>query len=286
MNPFAIFFLNLFHSTDTQALDEFFRIITQFGSEAFFIIVIPPIYWCVNKKFGYRLLIITTLAAYISTVLKNIVGMERPPEHLRKTTAYSYAFPSGHAHGSTTFWGYIIIRTKQEFFLILGTIIVVLVAYSRVYLGVHYPGDVYGGVALGIATIVFFLYLEPKLTRLTNAWDYKQKLIVGMFIPLLLFVYVAIFYNHDPRGVKLSGALMGMVSGYVLENEFIKFEINVPFRVKILRIIIGLAIAYTAYFGLNNVVPVSIISCFALAWLGGFTVTFIAPWLFTRLEDN
>jgi hypothetical protein len=196
-------------------------------------------------------------------MLKNMVGMERPPKHLMKAPAGPYAFPSGHAHGATTFWGYIIVATRQKIFLILGIIMITLVAYSRVYLRVHYPGDVIGGIALGIGTVAIFLYFDPKVTRIVKNLEF-----------------------YDSRGVKLSGAMMGMILGYLLENEFIKFSVAVPGRVKIMRIIIGLAISYTAYFIIGKMVPPSIITSFSVAWLGGFTVTAIAPWLFTNLEKT
>lgn len=286
MNILTMIFLTELTPATPSNLDAFFILITEFGSEAFFIIVIPPIYWCINKKFGYRLLILTTIAAYISTVLKNLVGMERPPKHLMKAPAGPYAFPSGHAHGATTFWGYIIVATRQKFFLILGTFIIILVAYSRVYLRVHYPGDVIGGIALGIGTVAIFLYFDPKVTRIVKNLEFQQKLIIGMLIPLLLLIPGTLFYDYDSRGVKLSGAMMGMILGYLLENEFIKFSVAVPGRVKIMRIIIGLAISYTAYFIIGKMVPPSIITSFSVAWLGGFTVTAIAPWLFTHLEKT
>jgi hypothetical protein len=150
---------------------------------------------------------------------------------------------------------------------------------------VHYPGDVIGGIALGIGTVALFIYFDPKITRIVKNLELRQKLSLGIIIPLLLLLCGALFYNNDSRGVKLSGALMGMFIGYILENEFIRFSVAVPGRVKIFRIIIGLAISYTAYFVIGNMVPTNIITRFGLAWLGGFTVTFIAPWLFIHLEN-
>ena len=285
MNLLTLFFYKVLIFSNSTALDDIFKLITSLGSEVFYMMLIPPIFWCLNKKFGFRLLVITSFAAYIATVLKNIMKIPRPPAEHWKTEPDSYSFPSGHAYGSTTLWSYVMIYTRQKFFIILGMVIIVLVALSRVYLGVHYPSDVYVGVALGILTVLLFLLIEPKLTKLITAWSFEKKICIGTLVPAVLFIYGGLFFSYDPRGVKLAGALLGIFLGYILEEEYVKFSVNVSNKTKAIRIILGLFIAYLVYFGLNMVLPFNIITCLFTAWLGGFTVMFIAPWVFKKIES-
>jgi hypothetical protein len=247
-------------------------------------VVIPPIFWCINKKFGFRLLVISTLVAYIATVIKNLIRLPRPDAHLWKTQPVSYAFPSGHAYGTTTFWLYIMHFTRRKFYIIFGFAIIALVSLSRIYLGVHYPGDVLAGIALGICTIALFIFVEPKITAAVISLQFQQKIIFAIIPPFLLFIYGSLFFHIDDRGVQLSGALLGIIPGYVLEDEYIRITTEVPINVKVMRTIVGLFIAFIAYFGLGMVLPYNIGTCLFTAWLGGFSVIFIAPWMFSKVE--
>ena len=60
-----LIFSNLL-TMEPSILDLLFKFITNFGSELFYMIVIPPIFWCINKKFSFRLLLITAIATFIS----------------------------------------------------------------------------------------------------------------------------------------------------------------------------------------------------------------------------
>ncbi len=271
---------------ESSILDSFFKFITNFGSELFYMIVIPPIFWCINKKFGFRLLLITAIAAFISTVIKNLIKLPRPPEHQWKMKPTSYAFPSGHTHGSTTFWLYSIIITRSGFLTVVGFVTVALVSISRVYLGVHYPGDILAGLALGIGTVGLFLVLDPWVTHRINTWSFERKMFIGSLPPLLLFFYGSLFFSFDDRGVRLAGAILGIMIGYILEEEFLKFSVFVSRKTKLIRTFLGLFLAFMAYFGLGVVIPYNIVTCFVVSWLGGFTVMFIAPWVFSKIEDR
>lgn len=286
MFSWAMVFLiiqTIYNSINIQII---FEIITEFGSEAFYIIIIPPIYWCVNKKFGFRLFMVTTLAAYFSTVLKNLFKTPRPTENFNKEADGKYAFPSGHAHGSTTFWLYAMLYTRMKWIVILGTILVALVSISRVYLGVHHFGDVIGGIALGIGTVIVFIILDPWITRKAQKWSYREKLFYSTVLPILLIIPTIYYFKIDPRGVKLGAALLGITFGSVLETKYLNFSVESSIGIKVYRILLGLFLAYMAHFGLSMVLPFNVFTNIFTAFLGGFTVIFIAPWVFMKIEGR
>lgn len=93
---------------------------------------------------------------------KGLVDRPRPPvEHLAHVSGAS--FPSGHATQAASFWFAVVLalwRAHARRGVVVGaavgaTMIVAVVAASRVILGVHYPGDVVAGVLLGGGWAVF-----------------------------------------------------------------------------------------------------------------------------------
>jgi membrane-associated phospholipid phosphatase len=278
--------LSVISFENTNITYYFFRIITELGSETFFIVVIPPIYWCIDKKFGLRLLIISTISAYITIIIKNITKLARPSYVLKETTYHTYSFPSGHSHGSTSFWLYSSLIYKKYWVIITGIIIVSLVSISRIYLNVHYTSDVLFGIAFGFATVVGFIVLEPLILRLARSWSFKDQLFYAIVPSALLILHSVLNFQIDLQSLKLSSALLGIFLGAVLEHRYVNFSVTTTLKNKIIRTIFGLILAYLAYFGLNFILPTHVLTTFFTAFLGGFTVTFIVPLIFIKFEGN
>ena len=150
----------------TAALTDVVRVLTWAGS-ALLLVALALIACLAFARAGLRreaLAVALSLggAMLISDWVKLLVSRPRPPvEHLQAVTGSS--FPSGHATQASAFWFSLVFAMpaagaspKQTRVAAgLALLIVLAVATSRVYLGVHYPADVIAGVLLGTGWAIF-----------------------------------------------------------------------------------------------------------------------------------
>jgi undecaprenyl-diphosphatase len=150
----------------TAALTDLARVITWAGS-AFVLVPLALICCLALVRAGLQrqaLALALSLggAMLLSYITKQLVSRPRPPlEHLQTVTGSS--FPSGHATQASAFWFALVLaspeagapRTVTLLAAALALLLVLAVAASRVYLGVHYPADVVAGVLLGASWAVF-----------------------------------------------------------------------------------------------------------------------------------
>ena len=112
--------------------------------------------------------------------LKNFIARTRPYEvidglHCLMKHADDYSFPSGHAASSFAVGVMLFRCANKKPVKALVMILAFLIAFSRVYVGIHYPSDVIAGAVIGtvIATIIFLLFGRKAKERLERA---KKKL--------------------------------------------------------------------------------------------------------------
>jgi len=112
-----------------------------------------------------------------NTILKPLVGRVRPCNvlenvHLLVNCTRAFSFPSSHA--TNIFTGMILFSFVYRKLRIALLTIAALVAYSRVYVGVHYPFDVVAGTALGILCALIIIVLFKLLSRKFPGFDYAK----------------------------------------------------------------------------------------------------------------
>lgn len=158
---------NFLVNNRNEVLNNFFKIITQFGSAIVLIIItILCVIFIRDKK--YKILVPANLVtiAIINIVLKNFFLRPRPNE-LRLIEETGYSFPSGHAMASTAFYGLLIyiVHEKVENKILRNTIcimlglLILLISISRIYVGVHYTSDVIAGTCFSIAYLILITRL-------------------------------------------------------------------------------------------------------------------------------
>jgi undecaprenyl-diphosphatase len=129
--------------------------------------------WHTEHKHSARLLLAATIGnILLNGVLKLVYHRARPSVFEWQTTAVSSSFPSGHAMSSTVVYGtvaYLLLRLQKHHWakmltLVGAILLILLICLTRLYLGVHYPSDVMGGIIVGLAWASFCMAtLEASL---------------------------------------------------------------------------------------------------------------------------
>lgn len=158
-------------------LDNTMPIITGVGNKGILWIIIGILLIAIKKyrKYGYMLIFALILCGIIGNLtLKPLIARSRPfdVEPLLQPLLISppkdFSFPSGHTMAS--FASSIVIYYMNKKLGILAFALSILIAFSRLYLYVHYPSDVLGGMIIGILmgyiSIIFYKFVSRQMKKL------------------------------------------------------------------------------------------------------------------------
>ena len=154
-----------------------------------------------------------TLADQISSgLVKDFIGRFRPTHNpeiesiVHTVNGYKgglYGFVSSHAANTLGVAVYISLLFRNRYITLFMMLWSLLVAYSRIYLGVHYPGDILGGMIVGVISgfVVYKIYdyaiLRLKLNEKKDFFDKNKKntkiMCYGILSNLLITVGVSAF---------------------------------------------------------------------------------------------
>ena len=231
--------------------DYFFRFITEFGGTLIYLAIFFILYWGINKNLARNLLLVYVASNFVNFYAKTIIGRERPPESNWLLIGASHlSTPSGHAQSSSTFWGYLAVKSNRAIMWIISIAIIILVGLSRIYLGVHWFGDVLTGWLFGIIILDIILILESHIKNFVSRYNiiliYLGLAALGLVVMLLTEIFLQTGYNFGTPG----GQMIGLGLGFALEEKFVKFDVNnnADKQWKILlRILIGILLIAMVY---------------------------------------
>jgi membrane-associated phospholipid phosphatase len=245
-------------------LTVFFKIITAIGSEAFVIPFLLLIYWCIDEKRGFRLGMLIIFSAWINTALKSLFKQPRP-YNLNPSVGMafepSYGFPSGHAQNSLCLWVPIMSwagSRKKESRLVIriaALLLILLIAYSRLYLGVHFPTDILGGWIIGSLALTVFYFVDTRLSAWFTMRGKRSQMICTAVLALIM-------NGLYPVDTSLSALFLGFGAGYSLMINSFPFAAQGVIKEKkpgilllTIRYALGLAGAAVIYLGLKLIFP-------------------------------
>jgi len=247
--------LKLIADNRTPFFDTVIGLITRLGEETIGIVILCVFFWCISKKIAYVIGVSFFLSSLTVQGMKICFRIERPwvidptfepvPGAIEYATGYS--FPSGHTQNATALYGSLGAFARQNPLKIILFAIPVLVAFSRMYLGVHTLLDVVVSLA------ITFLLIWASFKILSNdEISKKRELSISLFIILFSIVVIVtaiVLYSNgtiEERYIadclKAAGAGIGFAVGMYIERVYINFSVKTKSAItQAVKVIIGIA---------------------------------------------
>lgn len=242
--------------------------VTQLGGEVIFIVAAVVVFWCVSKWEGYYLMTIAFCGTVLNQFLKLICRVPRPwvrdPNFTivesARAEATGYSFPSGHTQNAIGLFGGMARWGGRRWVRIGLTALALIIAFSRMYLGVHTPADV--GVSLVLAAALV-LGLYPLMRRAQEKPRYMGYVLAAMLVvsgAFVVFVETCGFpADMDAENLasgignawKMLGAVAGMTLAWLLDRRYIHFETQAVWWVQVIKVAVGMALLLAIKSGLK-----------------------------------
>lgn len=267
-------------------LDAFFLAVTHLGDSAFFGLALAFLFWCGDKKIAVRLASLFFLSAIVIYYLKTSLALPRPDPSLVRSfdldVSRAESFPSGHAAGTTIFWGYLAYALRKRWLQGTALLVITVVGLSRIYLGVHYLRDVLGGIVIALGILALGIPAISFFERIRLRWPAFLAWTLSIALPA-----AAAFFYRDPRIAKCTGILAGLWLGTLAERKWISYD---PAKARwniFLRTAIGLAGAGLIYGSLKVLPwPSRLIRSFVIHAVVGAYVALIYPLFLKRFSSG
>jgi membrane-associated phospholipid phosphatase len=250
--------------------------ISFLGTENFFLLLLPALYWCRGVGIGLRVGIILLLSTSVNDALKMAFQGPRPywysPEVIAYARETSFGVPSGHAQLAFGVWGMLATSSRRWWGWLIAILVILLIGISRLYLGVHFLHDVILGWLIGALLLWLVLRFWKPVTVWLKKMSLGQQILASFLVSLVLILFSLIPFlwlkitNWQPpqawaeyaKGVvsmnvalTTAGTLFGLLAGLAWLNCRGGFDADGPVWRRILRYILGLAGVLVFYLGLK-----------------------------------
>ena len=289
---------------------QLFEFISNFGT-VFSLPIICLIYWCYKKEDGILAIWSLGIAMLANGLLKQIMCVYRPwirdphivPPDIAKAGATGYSFPSGHSSKASSYLGAIAWQNRRQSLIFYGLFtLILLVCFSRNFLGVHTPQDVVVGFTCGLLSIPlawFVLKWEQKGTNRDYVILGVSVLLVALYLAYITFKSYPLDYDAkgellvDPQIMALDswgngGMFIGIVLGWLLEKRTLRFQLPASVLTGACRYGVGViaVVGFKYSKGFFCEIMTSPWGYFTAGFTSVLFIVYIYPAIFTLIENS
>ena len=297
------------------AIEMIMNVITFLGSSATLAVVPCILYWIVDKELGLFILTNIGIGNNINQLVKDTACVYRPwirdtriaPSRMAMGHATGYSFPSGHTQGSASVYGSLAWRIRERHpQAILLAILVLLIAFSRNFLGVHTPQDVLVALCISALAIwlsgLFISWVKRDTTKDTTVLAVGLAAIAAIVVYTTVKPYPMDYVGGvllvDPAEMRLdaystAGVAAGTLVGWFLEHRYVRFSTDCSAKRKAIRLVVGLltvalflGLAQLIKFTLGNGIAYAVAKGLFAAFSGVFTGPAIARYFEDRFDPS
>lgn len=219
-----------------------FRVVSLLGISWGVILALGLALWLWGREAAYSLAGIIAVEALVSLLLNRAFAVERPDA--ASIVKYEHvelgSFPSGHLFTATIVWGWLYASGRVR--LAVPAAVVLGVGTARLYLGVHYLGDVVGAAVFGAALVWAYARLWPRVRGWLAARPpaFFAALALGFAATGLLGILVV--FPSNPYVANAAGVMTAGPAALWAERRWVGWHPPAPERAARLRVVLlGLA---------------------------------------------
>jgi len=248
-------------SFEASWLTYLMTFITGLGYSEFFFAAFLILTFGIDFRKGFIIIQVLLLTAAVTELLKNTIALPRPyhidsnviqpdispvnnapfsnrgagsffgllPDHVveyyrNKPDKISFGLPSGHTSSAVTFWGSLILLFENKIVKYFSILMIILVPFSRLYLGRHFPADILGGYVLGLFILALFykmfyngrdrqIYLATDIIKYNKGIQEKIFIFYLIAAPIIFFILLPEYFS------KFNGYWFGLNSAFYIISD-------------------------------------------------------------------
>jgi membrane-associated phospholipid phosphatase len=308
---FHLAFVELLARHRTPLLTDFFTAMSAMGSEVFYFLLIVLLYVAWDKRLAVRLSFLVLVTSASNTLLKNLIHNPRPfvsdgsyrerwavSQAQAAQLAAEYSTPSGHAMGAGCFYSYLYASIPRPWVRIAAVLLILLIGFSRPYLGVHYGEDILLGWVLGLGIALIAVQSTSAMQEFWVRRSFVLQVSLAVAGSLVLFAASAAQNGWRMSGqlqgvVAYAGFFTGVVIGCPLERRWVGFDASRgSVAEKAMRFLIANGLISFVLIAMRQGIEITGASDsvlrLAMIYLGyaaaAIAGIFGAPWVFMRMK--
>jgi len=250
------------------------------GTEEFYMLVLPVLYWCINSTLGIQVAFILMISGGFNDAFKLAFHGPRPYWYSSRVDGLavetSFGVPSGHSQNAMSVWGIMAAGIHKWWAWLVAGLIIFFIGLSRMVLGVHFPHDVLLGWLIG----GLLLWLMVRFWKPLTAWLAKYSpgrqillaflaSLVLILLPLIPYLYLAGVKWQPPQAwagyavsavsmegpMTTAGTFFGLALGLVWLKQKGGFNTSGSWWQLALRYLLGVAGVLAIRYGLKAIFP-------------------------------